>query len=84
VTLAPISLREAVAARKALNAQGKREVDTRAIIHTAIAQRELVERATLWRDDLDERAATIRMRKDCRGSTGLPCLIVAGKTYVFG
>ena len=46
VTLAPISLREAVAARKALNAQGKREVDTRAIIRTAIAQRELVDRAT--------------------------------------
>jgi hypothetical protein len=38
----------------------------------------------LWRDDLDERAATIRMRKDCRGATGLPCLIAAGKAYVFG
>ncbi len=35
-----------MAARKALNAQGKREVDTRAIIRTAIAQRELVELAT--------------------------------------
>jgi putative transposase len=46
VTLAPISLREAVAARKALNAQGRREVDMRAIIRTAIAQRELVDRAT--------------------------------------
>lgn len=47
VTLAPISLREAVAARKALNAQGKREVDDmRAIIRRAIAQRELVDRAT--------------------------------------
>ena len=44
--MAPISLREAVAARKALNAQGKREVDMRAIIRTAIAQRELVDRAT--------------------------------------
>ena len=38
----------------------------------------------VWRDDLDERAATIRMRKDCRGVTGLPCLIVAGKAYVCG
>ncbi len=46
MTLAPISLREAVAARKALNAQGKREVDMRAIIRTALAQRELVDRAT--------------------------------------
>ena len=46
LTLAPISLREAVAARKALNSQGKREVDTRAIVRTAVAQRELVERAT--------------------------------------
>ncbi len=35
-----------MAARKALNAQGKREVDARAIIRTAIAQRELVDRAT--------------------------------------
>ena len=32
-----------MAARKALNAQGKREVDTRAIIRTAVAQRELVD-----------------------------------------
>ena len=32
VTLAPISLWEAVAARKALNAQGRREVDMRAVI----------------------------------------------------
>jgi hypothetical protein len=38
----------------------------------------------IWRDDLDERAATIRMRKDRRGATGLPGLIVAGKAYVFG
>ncbi len=38
----------------------------------------------VWRDDLDERAATIRMRKDCRGATGLPGLIVAGKAYVCG
>jgi hypothetical protein len=44
----------------------------------------VTELCRIWRDDLDERAATIRMRKDCRGSTGLPCLIVAGKTYVFG
>ena len=35
-----------MAARKALNSQGKREVDTRAIVRTAVAQRELVERAT--------------------------------------
>jgi len=38
----------------------------------------------LWRDDLDGRAATIRMRKDCRGATRLPGLVVAGKAYVCG
>jgi putative transposase len=46
LTLAPITLREALAARRALSAQAKREVDTRAIVRTAIAQRQLVEQAT--------------------------------------
>lgn len=46
VTLPSITLHEAVTARRTLLAKGHREVDTRAIVHTAIAQRELVDAAT--------------------------------------
>ncbi|MHB2267883.1 transposase [Aliihoeflea sp. PC F10.4] len=46
VTLPSITLHEAGTARRALLAKGRREVDTRAIVRTAIAQRELVETAT--------------------------------------
>ena len=46
VTLPSITLHEAVTARRSLLAKGRREVDTRAIVRTAIAQRELVEAAT--------------------------------------
>jgi putative transposase len=46
VTLPSIALHEAVTARRALLAKGRREVDTRAIVRTAIAQRELVDAAT--------------------------------------
>ena len=46
VTLPSITLHEAVTARRSLLAKGRREVDTRAIVRTAIAQRELVEVAT--------------------------------------
>lgn len=46
VTLPSITLHEAVTARRTLLARGRREVDTRAIIRTAIAQRELLETAT--------------------------------------
>jgi len=46
VTLPSITLHEAVTARRSLLAKGRREVDTRAIVRTAVAQRELVEVAT--------------------------------------
>lgn len=46
VTLPSITLHEAVTARRSLLAKGRRKVDTRAIVRTAIAQRELVEVAT--------------------------------------
>jgi putative transposase len=49
VTLPAITLHEAVTARRALLAKGRRKVDPRAIARTAIAQRELVETAaTRW------------------------------------
>ena len=46
VTLPSITLHEALTARRTLRAKGRREVDTRAIVRTAVAQRELVEAAT--------------------------------------
>lgn len=46
VTLPSITLHEAVTARRTLLAKGHREVDTRAIVRTAMAQRELVDAAT--------------------------------------
>lgn len=46
VTLPSITLHEALTARRTLLAKGRREVDTRAIVRTAIAQRELVDAAT--------------------------------------
>ena len=46
LTLPSITLHEAVTARRTLLAKGRREVDTRTIVRTAIAQRELVEAAT--------------------------------------
>jgi len=45
VTLPAITLREANAARKHLKAKGRREVDMRTIVQTAVAQRQLVEQA---------------------------------------
>ncbi len=46
VTLPSVTLHEAITARRSLLAKGRREVDTRAIVRTAIAQRKLVETAT--------------------------------------
>src|SRR5208283_1504010 len=46
VTLPSVTLREALTARRALLAQGRREVDMRSIIRTVIAQRKLVDTAT--------------------------------------
>lgn len=45
LTLPSITLHEALTARRTLLAKGRREVDTRAIVRTAIAQRQLVETA---------------------------------------
>lgn len=45
VTLAPITLWEAQAARRKLNAQGKREIDMHVLVRTALSQRELIEEA---------------------------------------
>lgn len=45
VTLPSVTLREALTARRTLLEKGRREVDMRAIIRTAMAQRELVDSA---------------------------------------
>ena len=45
VTLPSVTLHEAIAARRTLLAKGRREVDMRSIVHTAVAQRELVDAA---------------------------------------
>ena len=45
VTLPSVTLHEAIAARRALLAKGRREIDMRSIVHTAVAQRELVDAA---------------------------------------
>jgi putative transposase len=45
VTLPSITLHEALTARRTLLAKGRREVDSRAIVRTAVAQRELVDEA---------------------------------------
>jgi putative transposase len=57
LTLASVTLHEALAARRTLLAKGRREVDTRAIVGTAIEQRKLVDAAM-------KATATVR-----RGST---------------
>jgi putative transposase len=46
VTLPSITLHEAQTARRTLLAKGRREVDMRSIVRTAMAQRELVEAAS--------------------------------------
>jgi len=46
LTLPPISLLEAKAAMRALHAKGRREVDTRTLVRTAVAQRTIVQNAT--------------------------------------
>jgi len=46
LTLPAISLSEAKAASRALRAKGRREVDTRALVRAAVAQRAIVEGAT--------------------------------------
>jgi putative transposase len=46
LTLPPISLLEAKAAMRVLHAKGRREVDTRTLVRTAVAQRTIVQNAT--------------------------------------
>lgn len=46
VTLPSVTLHEAVTARRTLLAKGRRKVNTRTIVRTVIAQRELIEMAT--------------------------------------
>jgi putative transposase len=46
VTLPSITLHEALTARRTLLEKGRREVDARTIVRTAIAQRDLIEAAT--------------------------------------
>lgn len=46
ITLPSITLHEAKSAQKALSAKGRREVDMRMIVQTAVKQRQLIERAT--------------------------------------
>jgi putative transposase len=71
LTLSPITLSEARAARRALNAKGRRELDMRAIVRTALAQRDLVETAKAKtrtsRNGALGKAATIP-DDDCIGS----------------
>ena len=45
LTLAPISLHEALTARRTLREKGRREVDSRAVVRTALEQRKLVDKA---------------------------------------
>jgi putative transposase len=45
LTLAPISLHEALTARRTLKEQGRREINTRAIVRTALEQRKLIAKA---------------------------------------
>jgi putative transposase len=67
VTLPSITLHEAVTARRTLLAKGRREVDTRAIVRTAIAQRELVEAATKKTAAARRGKASSKSKVDDRG-----------------
>ncbi|WEX91792.1 DDE-type integrase/transposase/recombinase (plasmid) [Sinorhizobium garamanticum] len=69
LTLPSVTLHEAVAARRALLAKGRQEINTRAIVGTAIAQRELVDAAT-------RKTAAVR-----RGGVGKPKTNVDGRGW---
>ena len=57
ITLPAISLHEAQSASRALAAKGRREVDSRTIVKTAIAQRELVQGANRRKLELNGKIA---------------------------
>lgn len=67
VTLPSITLHEAVTARRSLLAKGRREVDTRTIVRTAIAQRELIEAATRKTAAARRGKASSKSKVDDRG-----------------
>ncbi|QPC88868.1 DDE-type integrase/transposase/recombinase (plasmid) [Mesorhizobium sp. NBSH29] len=67
VTLPSITLHEAVTARRTLLAKGRREVDTRTIVRTAIAQRELIEAATRKTAAARRGKASSKSKVDDRG-----------------
>ncbi len=62
LTLPSITLHEALAARRALRAKGRREVNTRTIVGTAIEQRKLVDAAV-------KATATARQGRPARAKT---------------
>lgn len=47
LTLAPVTLHEALTARRTLREKGRREVDSRAIIRTALEQRKMIDAAVI-------------------------------------
>jgi putative transposase len=67
VTLPSITLHEAVTARRTLLAKGRREVDTRTIVRTAIAQRELLETAIKKTAAARRGIASSKLKVDDRG-----------------
>ena len=67
VTLPSVTLHEALTARRTLLAKGRREVDTRAIVRTAMAQRELVDAATRKTAAARRGKASSKSKVDDRG-----------------
>ena len=67
VTLPSITLHEALTARRTLLAKGRREVDTRTIVRTAMAQRELVDAATRKTAAARRGKASSKSKVDDRG-----------------
>ena len=67
VTLPSITLHEALTARRTLLAKGRREVDTGAIVRTAIAPRELRETATKTTAAARRKTASAKSKVDDRG-----------------
>jgi putative transposase len=70
ITLAPISLHEAQSAARALAAKGRREVDSRTLVKTAIAQRELVRGANRRTLELKGKIAKTTGKKVGDGDLG--------------
>lgn len=71
LTLPSITLHEATTARRALLAQGRREVDTRAIVRTTLEQRELVSAAAKRTLNTQRSGAVRSKRAGEQGASGL-------------